>query len=82
MNKELHEHEHHHDDGCCCGHEHEHHIITMTIAAVDMSITSMTTMSITTLQRIFRQTTRQRFIPLKIWVVPTVPQRWRAGLTS
>ena len=57
-------------------------IITMTIAAVDMSITNTTTMSITTLQRIFRQTTRQRFIPLKIWVVPTVPQRWRAGLTS
>lgn len=80
MNKELHEHEHHHDDGCCCGHEHEH--ITMTIAAVDMSITNTTTMSITTLQRIFRQTTRQRFIPLKILVVPTVPQRWRAGLTS
>lgn len=35
-------------------------IITMTIAAVDMSITNTTTMSITTLQRIFRQTTRQK----------------------
>ena len=73
MNKELHEHHdhehehHHHHDGDCC--------------FADMT-TSMTTMSITTLQRIFRQTTRQRFIPLKIWVVPTVPQRWRAGLTS
>ena len=57
-------------------------IITMMIAAVDMTTMSMTTMSITTLQRIFRQTTRQRFIPLKILVVPTVLQRWRAGLTS
>ena len=61
-------------------------ITTMATVAADMTtsmtITSMTTMSITTLQRIFRQTTRQRFIPLKIWVVPTVPQRWRAGLTS
>ena len=56
-------------------------ITTMATVAADMT-TSMTTMSITTLQRIFRQTTRQRFIPLKIWVVPTVPQRWRAGLTS
>ena len=61
-------------------------ITTMATVAADMTtsmtITSMTTMSITTLQRIFRQTTRQRFIPLKILVVPTVPQRWRAGLTS
>ena len=57
-------------------------IITMTISDVYLSIINTTTLSITKLQRIFRQTTRRRFIQLRIWVVPTVPQRWRAGLTS
>lgn len=59
-------HEHHHDDDCCCGHDHHEHDHHEHHHV----------------ERIFRQTTRQRFIPLKIWVVPTVPQRWRAGLTS
>lgn len=72
MNKELHEHEHHHhhDGDCCCGHDHEHDHHEHDHHEHHHVAENIPADH------------KTKVYTLKIWVVPTVPQRWRAGLTS